>query len=176
MDIWSRPCVPSNSKIPMTRGVGTSNCVHFSSSQIFHPLTEEFSAMCDLVQLAKYVVSRWCHGPGTANCVRYCQNFILSDFSSSHRRVVSNVWPGTTSYIHYFLVMSLGTHNHNPHPPTPQHLPSSKHHSSSWWIQTACMKDANENPWHMAMGSQKVYISTVFQLCPIRRHVCTTWL
>jgi hypothetical protein len=76
-----------------------------------------------------------CHssivGPDTTtNCVGYRQNFILSDFSSSHRRVVSNVWPGTTSYIHYFLVMSLGTHNHNPHPPTTQQLPSSKHHSS----------------------------------------------
>ena len=91
-------------------------------------------------------------GPGTTNCAGYCQNFILSDFSSSHRRVVNNVWPGTTSYICYFLVMSLGTHNHNPHPPNTQQLPSSKHHSSSWWIQTACMKDAKENSWHMAMG------------------------
>ncbi len=108
--------------------------------------------MCDLVLLATYVISQWCHGPGTANCVRYRQNFILSDFSSSHRRVVSDVWPGTTSYIHYFSVMSLGIDNHNPHPPTPQHLPSSKHHSSSRWIQTACTKDAKGNPWHMAMG------------------------
>ncbi len=77
-----------------------------SSSQIFNPLTKEFSAMCDLVLLATYIISWWCHGPGTANCVHYCQNFILSDFSSSHRRVFSNVWPGTTSYIRYFLVMS----------------------------------------------------------------------
>jgi hypothetical protein len=28
-----------------------------SSSQIFHPLTEELSAMCDLVLLATYVIS-----------------------------------------------------------------------------------------------------------------------
>jgi hypothetical protein len=28
-----------------------------SSTQIFHPLTEEFSAMCDLVLLATYVLS-----------------------------------------------------------------------------------------------------------------------
>ncbi len=108
--------------------------------------------MCDLVLLATCVISQWCHGPGTANCVHYRQNFILWDFSSSHRRVVSNVGPGTTSYIHYFSVMSLGIDNHNPHPPTPQHLPSSKHHSSSWWIRTACMKDAKGNPWYMAMG------------------------
>ncbi len=78
-----------------------------SSSQIFHPFTEEFSAMCDLVLLATYVLSWWCHGLGTAKCVRYRQNFILSDFSSSHRRVFSNVWPGTTSYIRYFLMIML---------------------------------------------------------------------
>ncbi len=28
-----------------------------SSSQIFHPLTEELSAMCDLVLLATYIIS-----------------------------------------------------------------------------------------------------------------------
>ena len=90
---------------------------NFSSSQFFHARREEFSPFSFV-------------GPGTTNCVHYRQNFILSDFSSSHRRVFSNVWPGTTSYICYFSVMTLGTHNHNPHPPTTQHLPSSKHHSS----------------------------------------------
>ncbi len=55
--------------------------------------------MCDLVLLATYFISWWCH------CY-LCTFFILPDFSSSHRRVFSNVWPGTTSYICYFLVMS----------------------------------------------------------------------
>ncbi len=93
-----------------------------SSSQIFYPLTEEFSAMCDLVLLATYVIFWSCHGPGTANCVRYCQNFILSDFSSSHRRVFSDVWPGTTSYICYFLMMSWMFDLGRASPPTQKYL------------------------------------------------------
>ncbi len=149
---------PLNNYIPSLKhhssivGPGTTSYVGYrqvSSSQIFHPLIEELSVMCDLVLLATYIISSWCHlehtttthtlqplnncvpsskhhssivGPGTTNCVGYRQNFILTDFSSSHRRVVNNVWPGTTSYIRYFLMMSLGTHNHNPHPPTTQQI------------------------------------------------------
>jgi hypothetical protein len=44
----------------------------------FHAWREEFSPFSFV-------------GPGTTNCVRYPQNFILSDFSSSHRRVFSDV-------------------------------------------------------------------------------------
>ncbi len=89
-----------------------------SSSQIFHPLTEEFLAKCDLVLLATHVLSWWCHGLGTAKCVRYRQNFILSDFSSFCRRVFSDVWPGTTSYIRYFLMMSWTFDLGHSSPPT----------------------------------------------------------
>jgi hypothetical protein len=54
------------------------------SPLIFHPISffilgEKSSRLFTIV------------GPGTTNCVGYRKNFILSDFSSSHRRVVSNV-------------------------------------------------------------------------------------
>ena len=56
-------------------------------------------------------------GPGTNICVDFCQNFILSLFSSSHRRVVSELWPGTTSYIHYILRCISQQPKNHPHPP-----------------------------------------------------------
>jgi hypothetical protein len=106
-------------------GPGTTNCVRYT--QIFHPLTEEFSAMCDLVLLATYVLSLWCHRLGTAKCVRYRQNFILLDLLSSHRRVFSNVWPGTTSYIRYFLMMSLTCDLGRASPPTQKYQSEQTH-------------------------------------------------
>ena len=50
----------------------------FSSSQFLHLCTEEF--------LPFFVV-----GPGTSNCVDYRQIFILSVFSSSHKRDVGEL-------------------------------------------------------------------------------------
>jgi hypothetical protein len=71
-------------------------------------------------------------GPGTTNCVGYRQNFLLSDFHplTEELSVMCDLVLLATYYLCYFSVMSLGTHNYNPHPPTTQHLPSSKHHSS----------------------------------------------
>jgi hypothetical protein len=61
---------------------------NFSSSQFCHARREEFLpfSLWDLVLLTVYVTSK-----------------ISSSqiFSSSHRRVFSNVWPGITSYIRY---------------------------------------------------------------------------
>jgi hypothetical protein len=51
---------------------------NFSSSHFLHLCTEEFSLF--------FVV-----GPGSSNCVDYHQIFILSVFSSSHRRVVGKL-------------------------------------------------------------------------------------
>ncbi len=51
---------------------------------IFHPLS-----FFILSQKSSHLFS--IVGPGTTNYVGYRQNFILSDFSSSHRRVASNV-------------------------------------------------------------------------------------
>ncbi len=111
-------------------GPGTTYCVRYHQNFIlsnFYPLTEEFSAMCDQVLLATYVVSWWYHGPGTAKCVHYCQNFILSDFSSSHRRVVRDVWPGTTSYIRYFLMISWTFDLGRASPPTQKYQSAQTH-------------------------------------------------
>jgi hypothetical protein len=87
---------------------------NFSSSQFFHARREEFLPFSFV-------------GPGTTNCVRYRQNFILSDFSSSHRRVFSNVWPGTTSYIRYFLMMSWTFDLGRASPPTQKYQSAQTH-------------------------------------------------
>ncbi len=128
---------------------------NFSSSKFFHPLTEEFSPF--------FIV-----GPGTTNCVGCHQNFILSDFSSSHRRVVSDVWPGTTSYMSYFswCLLEHTTTTHTLQTLNNYHPQNTTHHDGEYKLLALRMPKKTHETWQWVLSStwqsQKMYISTVF--------------
>ncbi len=121
-------------------------------------------------------------GPGTTNCVGYRQNFILSDFSSLTEELsaMCDLVLPCTYVISWWWHLEHTATTHTLQPLNTYHPQHTTHHHGEYELLPWRMPKKTHDTWQLVLSSawrsQKVYISTVFQLCSIRRCVCTTWL